>query len=157
MNLLLAHVPGCQNINADMLSRLQVEECSGPEHAGHCPCRRWFRLTFGNGFNTTTSTTGKLRGCQHVTGLLVRAESVPDFLSGGGDPPSVPPPSVRAGAVCGSPGYVPFRGHPPHVLGRAAAFQLPFRLPDEGGGYAFSRVCAARPPPLTGRPLHTAA
>ena len=26
VNLRLAHVPGCQNINADMLSRLQVEE-----------------------------------------------------------------------------------------------------------------------------------
>ena len=57
----------------------------------------------------------------------------------------------------GHPGYAPFRGHPPHVLGRAAAFQLPVRLPDEGGGYAFSRVCAARPPPLPGRSLHPAA
>ena len=47
---------------------------SGPEHAGHCLYRRWFRLTFGSGFNTTTSTAGKLRGCQHVTGLRVRAE-----------------------------------------------------------------------------------
>ena len=61
---------------------------SGPEHAGHCPCRRWFRLTFGSGFNT--SPAGELRGCQHVTGLRVRAESVPDFLSGGGDPSPVP-------------------------------------------------------------------
>ena len=155
LNLLLAHVLGCQNINADMLSRLYVEEFS-PEHAGHCPYRRWFSLTFGSGFHTT-STAGKLRGCQHVTGLRVRAESVPGFMSGVGDPPPVPPPRVRAGAVCGPPGYAPFRGHPPHVRGRAAAFQLPFRLPDEGGGYTFSRVGAARPPTLTGRPLHTAA
>ena len=44
------------------------------------------------------------------------------------------PPRVRAGSVCGPPGYAPFRGHPPHVGGWAAAFQLPFRLPDEGGG-----------------------
>ena len=57
---------------------------SGPVHAGHCPCRRWFRLTVGSGFNT--SPAGELRGCQHVTGLRVRAESVSDFLSGGGDP-----------------------------------------------------------------------
>ena len=80
---------------------------------GHCPHRRWFRLAFGSGFNTTTATAGKLRGCQHVMGLRVRAESVPGFLSGGGDPPP-----VRAGVVCG----------PPHVLGRAAAFQLPTRV-----------------------------
>ena len=38
VNLLLAHVPGCQNINADMLSRLQVEEfrsraCGDTAHA----------------------------------------------------------------------------------------------------------------------------
>ena len=103
------------------------------------------------------STAGKLRGCQHITGLRVRAESVPGFLSGGGDPPPVPPPRVCAGAVCGPPVYTPFRDHPTHVLGRAAVFQLPFRLPDEGGGHAFSRDCAAQPPTLTGRLLHTAA
>ena len=63
---------------------------SGPEHVGHCPRRRWFRLTFGSGFNTTTSTAGKLRGCQHVTGLRVRAESVPDFVGRWGSPTRSP-------------------------------------------------------------------
>ena len=103
------------------------------------PCRRWFRLMFRSGSNTTTSTAGKLRGCQHVTGLRVR----PDFLSGGGDPSPVPPPKVCAGAVCGPQGYAPFRGHPQHILGRAVAFQLPFRRPGEGGGYALSDLCCA--------------
>ena len=87
VHLLLAHVPGCRDIDADMLLGRRWRG-SGPEHAGHCPCRRWFRLTFGSGFNT--SPAGELRGCQHVTGLRVRAESVPDCLSGGGDPSPVP-------------------------------------------------------------------
>ena len=60
-----------------------------------------------------------------------------------GIPHPVPPRRIGAGAVCGPPGYALFRGHLPHVLGRAAAFQLPFCLPDEGGWYAFSRVSAA--------------
>ena len=52
---------------------------SGPEHAGNFPCRRWFRLTFGSRFNTT-SPAGELRGCEHVTGLRVRAESAPVWI-----------------------------------------------------------------------------
>ena len=139
VHLLLAHVPCCRDADADMLSRLQVEGFRS-RACGTLPVPTMVPSRVGSGFNMTTSPAGELRGCLHITGLQVRAESVPDFLSGGGDPSPVPPPRVRAGSVCGPPGYAPFRGHPPHIRGRAAAFQLPFRLPDEGGGYAFSRV-----------------
>ena len=59
VNLLLGHVPGCKNINADMLSRLQVAEFRSRRmrDTAHTDDGSISRLGVAA---TTTSTAGKL-------------------------------------------------------------------------------------------------